>query len=131
MLGINAMWRLLFLQTCCALNWWSMLRMLKESRTEETIAPRTLLFSRDNQHISDLLMTDIIPVTLTTCFSTELLSGKRSPYETVLAYDYNNLWGGNTNKPQKGKKTVIRTNEITGTPTIKTSISSGTLKARL
>ena len=131
MLGINAMWRLLFLQTCCALNWWSMLRMLRESRTEETISPRTLLFTRDNQHISDLLMTDIIPVTLTTCFSTELLSGKRSPYETVLEYDYNNLWGGNTNKPQKEKKTVIRSNEITGTPTIKTSTSVGTLKARL
>ena len=106
--------------------------MLRESRIEETIAPRTLLFSRNNQqHTFDLLMTDIIPVTLTTCFSTELLSGKRSPYETVLEYDYNNLWGGNTNKPQKGKKTVIRSNEITGTPTIKTSTSVGTLKARL
>ena len=125
------MWRLLFLPTCCALDWWSMLRMLRESRTEETIAPRTLLFSRDNQPISDLLMTDIIPVTLTTCFSTELLSGKRSPYESVLEYNYNNLWGGNTNKPQKEKKTVIRSNEITGTPTIKTSTSVGTLKARL
>ena len=125
------MWRLLFIPTCYALDWWSMLRMLRESRIEETIIPRTLLFSRDNQHISDLLMTDIIPVTLTTCFSTELLSGKRGPYETVLEYDYNNLWGGNTNKPQNGKKTVIRSNEITGTPTIKTSTSVGTLKTRL
>ena len=126
------MWRFLFLPaTCYALDWWSMLRMLRESRTEETIAPRTLLFSRDNQHISDLLMTDIIPVTRTNCFSTDLISGKRSPYETVLEYDYNNLWGGNTNKPQKEKKTVIRSNEITGTPTIKTSTSVGTLKTRL
>ena len=124
------MWRLLFLPTCLALDWWSMVRIMRQSRIEETAPAATLLFTSDRQHVPDL-MTDIVPETATNGFSTDLLSGTRSPFETVLEYDYNNFWGdGNTNKPQKGK-TIIRSNEITGTPTIKTSISSGTLKARL
>ena len=106
------------------------MRIMRQSRIEETAPAATLLFTSDRQHVPDL-MTDIVPETVTNGFSTDLLSGTRSPFETVLEYDYNNFWGdGNTNKPQKGK-TIIRSNEITGTPTIKTSISSGTLKARL
>ena len=124
------MWRLLFLglPTCFALDWWGMVRLMRESRTEETIPLSTLLYTRDNFVIPDL-MTEVLPETLLG-FSTELDSGSRSPLDPVYQYNYNNFWGtGDTNSPGKGK-TVIITTEITGTPTIKTSTSLGTLRTR-
>ena len=124
------MWRLLFLglPTCFALDWWGMVRLMRESRTEETIPLSTLLYTRDNFVIPDL-MTEVLPETIVG-FSTELDSGSRSPLDPVYQYNYNNFWGtGDTNSPRKGK-TVIITTEITGTPTIKTSTSLGTLRTR-
>ena len=124
------MWRLLFLglPTCFALDWWGMVRLMRESRTEETIPLSTLLYTRDNFVIPDL-MTEVLPETILG-FSTELDSGSRSPLDPVYQYNYNNFWGtGDTNSPRKGK-TVIITTEITGTPTIKTSTSLGTLRTR-
>ena len=124
------MWRLLFLglPTCFALDWWGMVRLMRESRTEETIPVSTLLYTRDNLVIPDL-MTEVIPETILG-FRTELDSGTRSPLDPIYQYNYNNFWGtGDTNSPGKGK-TVIITTEITGTPTIKTSTSLGTLRTR-
>ena len=124
------MWRLLFLglPTCFALDWWGMVRLMRESRSEETIPLSTLLYTRDNFVIPDL-MTEVLPETMLG-FQTELDSGSRSPLDPVYQYNYNNFWGtGDTNSPGKGK-TVIITTEITGTPTIKTSTSLGTLRTR-
>ena len=124
------MWRLLFLgiPTCFALDWWGMVRLMRESRTEETIPLSTLLYTRDNLVIPDL-MTQVLPETILE-IRTELDSGSRSPLDPVYQYNYNNFWGtGDTNQPGKGK-TVIITTEITGTPTIKTSTSLGTLRTR-
>ena len=124
------MWRLLFLglPTCFALDWWGMVRLMRESRSEETIPLSTLLYTRDNFVIPDL-MTEVLPETILG-FQTELDSGSRSPLDPVYQYNYNNFWGtGDTNSPGKGK-TVIITTEITGTPTIKTSTSLGTLRTR-
>ena len=127
----TSMWRLLVLglPTCFALDWWGMVRLMRESRTEETIPLSTLLYTRDNLFVPDL-MTEVIPETILG-FRTELDSGARSPpLDPVAQYDYNNFWGpGNTNSPAK-VKTVIITTEITGTPTIKTSTSLGTLRTR-
>ena len=124
------MWRLLILglPTCFALDWWGMVRLMRESRSEETIPLSTLLYTRDNFVIPDL-MTEVPPETILG-FQTELDSGSRSPLDPVYQYNYNNFWGtGDTNSPGKGK-TVIITTEITGTPTIKTSTSLGTLRTR-
>ena len=124
------MWSLLFLglPTCFALDWWGMVRLMRESRTEETIPLSTLLYTRDNLVIPDL-MTQVLPETILE-IRTELDSGSRSPLDPVYQYNYNNFWGtGDTNRPGKGK-TVIITTEITGTPTIKTSTSLGTLRTR-
>ena len=124
------MWRLLFLglPTCFALDWWGMVRLMRESRSEETIPLSTLLYTRDNFVIPDL-MTEVLPETMLG-FQTELDSGSRSPLDPFYQYNYNNFWGtGDTNSPGKGK-TVIITTEITGTPTIKTSTSLGTLRTR-
>ena len=124
------MWRLLILglPTCFALDWWGMVRLMRESRSEETIPLSTLLYTRDNFVIPDL-MTEVLPETILG-FQTELDSGSRSPLDPVYQYNYNNFWGtGDTNSPRKGK-TVIITTEITGTPTIKTSTSLGTLRTR-
>ena len=124
------MWRLLILglPTCFALDWWGMVRLMRESRSEETIPLSTLLYTRDNFVIPDL-MTEVLPETMLG-FQTELDSGSRSPFDPVYQYNYNNFWGtGDTNSPGKGK-TVIITTEITGTPTIKTSTSLGTLRTR-
>ena len=98
------MWRLLFLSlpTCFALDWWGMVRLMRESRTEETIPVSTLLYTRDNLVIPDL-MTEVIPETILG-FRTELDSGTRSPLDPVYQYNYNNFWGtGDTNSPGKGK----------------------------
>ena len=124
------MWRLLILglPTCFALDWWGMVRLMRESRSEETIPLSTLLYTRDNFVIPDL-MTEVLPETMLG-FQTELDSGSRSPLDPFYQYNYNNFWGtGDTNSPGKGK-TVIITTEITGTPTIKTSTSLGTLRTR-
>ena len=124
------MWRLLILglPTCFALDWWGMVRLMRESRSEETIPLSTLLYTRDNFVIPDL-MTEVLPETMLG-FQTELDSGSRSPLDPIYQYNYNNFWGtGDTNSPGKGK-TVIITTEITGTPTIKTSTSLGTLRTR-
>ena len=124
------MWRLLFLSlpTCFALDWWGMVRLMRESRTEETIPLSTLLYTRDNL-VEPELMTELIPETAPV-FQTELDSGTRSPIDPAYQYNYNNFWGtGDTNSPRK-ERTVIITTEITGTPTIKTTTHTGTLRTR-
>ena len=124
------MWRLLFLSlpTCFALDWWGMVRLMREPRTEETIPLSTLLYTRDNL-VEPELMTELIPETAPV-FQTELDSGTRSPIDPVYQYNYNNFWGtGDTNSPRK-ERTVIITTEITGTPTIKTTTHTGTLRTR-
>ena len=101
---------------------------MRESRTEETIPLSTLLYTRDIAVVPEL-MTEVLPETIVG-FKTDLDSGTRSPLDPLAQYNYNNFWGtGDTNIPGKSR-TVIITTEITGTPTIKTSTSVGTLKTR-
>ena len=124
------MWRLLFLSlpTCFALDWWGMVRLMRESRTEETIPLSTLLYTRDIAVVPELV-TEVLPETIVG-FKTELDSGTRSPFDPAAQYNYNNFWGtGDTNSPRK-ERTVIITTEITGTPTIKTTTHTGTLRTR-
>ena len=127
------MWKLLFLPTCFALDWWSMLRMLRETRIEETVSLNTKLYLGEHPYLPEL-MTDVIPETVT-ILSLDIQSGTRSPFETVYEYHHRNFYMFNERNsamfPYRAKTAIILTNEIAGTPTIKTSTSVGTMRVRL
>ena len=76
----------------------------------------------------------VIPETVT-ILSLDIQSGTRSPFETVYEYHHRNFYMFNERNsamfPYRAKTAIILTNEIAGTPTIKTSTSVGTMRVRL
>ena len=108
--------------------------MLRETRIEETVSLNTKLYLGEHPYLPEL-MTDVIPAETVTILSLDIQSGTRSPFETVYEYHHRNFYMFNERNsamfPYRAKTAIILTNEIAGTPTIKTSTSVGTMRVRL